>query len=140
VVTTTNIRADSVGRGSLVIERSTLRSLPNVDWNDVFPLWGWTEVDFSRLRVGPLAWSPSSRDERRPGVQISLDPERRLTMSVGTGIDLPIDGMVEVTRHAGLLFYAFTADENRIAGRWVDGGLGSHRAEGFFCADRLRSR
>ena len=95
------------------------------------PLYGWTEVDLSLFgRVG-LAYSPTSRDPNRPGVQVIVDREHKnLGMVVGaasTGDTVYFD--------AGVVFFVYAVDSLGFSGLWKDGGLTGLPA-GYFCAQR----
>ena len=110
-----NVAGDSVSRGTLELRPTTIEPLPN--WKRGSPLWGWTDLDFTR--AGSFATSPTSRDQNRPGIQVRFDEDRRrLSMNVGNGIYSDQPGTINVTRgYYGAFLYAFRADAARIVGR-----------------------
>ena len=92
----------------------------------MIPLFGATDSDLKALQIGGLAFSPTSRDSRRPGVGVGP--------SDGHSLDFILGGAGY--EDAGALFFAYSVSAHGFRGMWADGGNVSPSLSGYFCAQR----
>jgi hypothetical protein len=93
------------------------------------PLYGWTNLDWSKIGNVSLGYSPASRDPDRPGVQL-----------VPGGVLFIGNAYTRrgVLLDTGVLMRIHEADSTGFRGAWKDGGLPKEDLSGYFCAVRLR--
>lgn len=134
VVSARPIAHDSIVTGRLWIVQTPDRVGP-AKARTTPALYGWSDVDLTRLGAVSLAYSPSSPDPSRPGVQVLQTPAKRVLLVFGAAA---VPG--GVPRDRGVLFTIWRVDSAGIAGYWEDGGLTVPRTNGYFCAVRIDGR
>jgi len=96
------------------------------------PLYGWSDIDLEVLGPVTLAYSPSSQDMDRPGVEVIHNAEdMNLALMFGAAMT-----PTSVRLGAGVVFFVFQVDSLGFAGRW-EAGRRLPFTYGYFCAERL---
>ncbi len=127
LVATSGANQDSVASGHLA-----LRPMPHaqqVEGSPITPIYGWTDVDLSRLATLTIADPLASRDPTRPGVLLVYN-------TVNRSIVLLLGG--SQSQDAGVVLFVGYADSSGFSGQWRDGGLRLPIESGHFCAERER--
>ena len=141
VVVSTNprFRRDSIDYATLSLTPTPARyrDSPNPAIKTLY--FGHSDVDLSRLGHVALAYSPSSTEPERPGVEVDYNSrDSTLDMTFGNAMSTGAH-----TMDAGVSFNVFRVDSLGFSGRWLDGGLPvakpGHVTQGYFCAFRASS-
>lgn len=127
------------GRNSAVTGRLVLNptnAAPEVAHSPVsFPLSGWSSIDLEGLGRVSLAYSASSIDSTRPGVQ-AIYNQTTGAYTLVFGNAMSSQGVGE---DAGVYFDIADVSPTGFSGTWKDGGRIAPLLRGYCCATRVGS-
>jgi hypothetical protein len=132
VIETSGYPGDTIAHGDLWLVPTDSAHRPAGPPERTSPMYGWSSIDLKSLAPVSLLYSPSVRDQDRPGVQMIHDAkDRNLVMIFGNA-----ESDTGVTTDIGVVFFVYSIDSLGFKGRWVDGGLRRPLPSGYFCGVR----